>query len=109
MYFRFLRWLFMVNFFIFVLVFVFTVIPQAILPDDMTSSTSKPTTPQYYEGDEGETNCSALYVVKKPEHAYSTQPVIDFLQGTVSTRNCVLLEVLAGGKLCWEIDSICWH
>ncbi|KAI0241788.1 Transmembrane channel-like protein 7 [Lamellibrachia satsuma] len=82
MYFRFLRWLFMVNFFIFVLVFVFTVIPQAILPDDMTSSTSKATTPQYNEGDEGETNCSALYVVKKPVHAYSTQPVIDFLQGT---------------------------
>ncbi|KAK2185332.1 hypothetical protein NP493_240g06006 [Ridgeia piscesae] len=76
MYFRFLRWLFTVNFAIFVLVVLFVIVPQATLSDDLAPPNST--------GDalEERVNCTKLYVVKEALNARSTQPIIDFLQGT---------------------------
>ena len=86
MYFSFLRWLFLVNVVIFVLVFFFATIPQLAFPDD----TATPNGARYYNTSDATSRnieraekCSGLYVVDEPDNPSGVQPFIDFLLGTV--------------------------
>ncbi|KAK2185330.1 hypothetical protein NP493_240g05018 [Ridgeia piscesae] len=78
----FLRWLFLVNVVIFVLMFFFATIPQLAFPDD----TATPNETMYYNTPNKNIkrayNCSALYVVDEPDNPSGVQPLIDFLLGT---------------------------
>ena len=89
LYFRFLRWLLAVNVVISALVFIFTVVPQIAFPDSTTMPSSNTTVNDFRSRNIAiAATCSRLYVVKEPRNADRWQPVIDFLQGTVSvTRN----------------------
>ena len=83
-YFSFLRWLFLVNIYIFVLVFTFITIPQLTFPSDDTNSTVNVTINVSASSKELRAAvCSQLYVVDT-EGVSDSQAYVDFLQGTVS-------------------------
>ena len=92
MYFSFLRWLFLVNVVIFVLVFFFATTPRLAFPDD----TATPNWTKYNTSDVTSQNieradkCSVRYVVDEPDNPSDIQPFIDFLLGTVCMEITVM-------------------
>ena len=85
-YFCFMKWLFLLNVYIFILVFVFIAIPQMSFPNENNSTanvTSQTSSPNAIRA----AQCSLRYVVVEPEGATVAQPFADFLQGTVSRQN----------------------
>ncbi|KAI0218466.1 Transmembrane channel-like protein 7 [Lamellibrachia satsuma] len=80
-YFSFLKWLFLLNVYIFILVFAFTAIPQMTLPSE-NYSTANVTSLSYACNALRAAACSQLYAINDSADASVAQPYIDFLQGT---------------------------
>ena len=83
-YFCFLKWLFLLNVYVFIIVFVFIAVPQMAFPSVgyATTNTSSMSANTLRAG-----VCSQLYVVVTPVGATAAQPIVDFLQGTVSSND----------------------
>ncbi len=83
-YFSFLKWLFLLNIYIFVLVFIFITIPQLAFPNEDNNSTiNVAANVSALNKELRAAACSQLYVVDT-EGVSDSQAYVDFLQGTVS-------------------------